>query len=121
MTARPEFVTNVTHEPDCTRPDDRGALFLYRQTAHTQTAEFYEHEDGERISTDIGEWKFDELLEPVEIQCSSCDASRYVVIDKHKDVVAMTPQNCVRATFSGSHYYGGGLPCKYCGYDTEKR
>lgn len=114
MTTTTKYVTNVAHEADCPRPYDRTALYLYRQVAHTQDAYFYKEEDIERINAGTEHWKFEEQLEPVELKCQSCAASRYVVIDKYEDVVALVKDNCPRTFIHLGHY--GKTPCKYCGY-----
>ncbi len=112
-TTQAEYVLDVEHESDCPRRGDRSALFLRREIAESMDAYFASDEDGEYISAD-GRWTFEESLEPLELGCTGCSATRYVATDRDMNVVALTRENCPRSTFNLGHYGQG--PCKYCGY-----
>ena len=112
---KPEYVTDVEHVMGCWKQHDRTALYLEREKRETQPPYFYEDDDGERIASG-GKWVFEELLRPIRLRCSGCDASRYVAIDKYEDLVGLTPKTCPRGYVDGHYTNYDGKPCEYCGY-----
>lgn len=112
-----EFVTNVEHEADCPRPNDRTALYLYRQHAESQEPYFTTEDEGEGdfdVAYTDRHWDFVEDLEQMTLVCKGCGAETFVTTDESGRLVGFTRKNCPRSTFYTGHY--GELPCKYCGY-----
>lgn len=112
-----EYVTDVEHAPDCKR--DRSQLCLVREVIQVMTPEFLEDEDGKYISGD-GYWEYEDS-DPVKLVCNSCEAKRYVVIDKQGNVIALTRDNCPRYSQAYGHFDNfDRKSCQYCGYVNKR-
>lgn len=113
-----EYVTDVEHSVGCRSIDDRSALYLMRHIAQIQ-ATYFDEPDGVSLicGPDDRHWEFEETLEPMKLCCSSCDAERYVAQDEHGDIVALTPERCLRYSRAYGHFANyDRKPCEYCGY-----
>ncbi len=115
---KPEYVTDIEHEPGCLDEGDRTKLYLVRSVEEVQQFEPYIENEGELL-TDWGEWEFEQELGPRKLWCSGCQKWQYVATDKFDHVVTLTPDQCVNHMVH--HITNWKQPCEYCGYHGEKQ
>lgn len=109
---KPDYVSDVEHEVGCRHQWDK-SLYLMRKAIEVQPLYVAEH----ALWSD-DQWKLDDVLEPVTLCCTGCNATKYVHIDDADEIVRLTPETCTRNM--GHHITNWKKPCEYCGYHGEK-